>query len=266
MRGARTPHGEIRCIGPARAFTIRLVRSLLLAAAACSCNHVSLPAPPPAPAAAAATALAVPASEPRPFAVPDETMEFRAGFRGIHVGVVQTAIGRPGWIDNHHAIIVRSHGHSDGLVSMLGEIAWDLSTTIDLDAGHPIENREQAQISLAGQHEHHDNHHTWSTGDQRHDIHSVIGMLRGWQSRGSERMSAEVELGGGRFVVDVWNAGREYLPGPAKPAVRYDGKVHQFPFAIWISDDAARVPLRFQTDTPVGSVVVELTDYQVRGE
>jgi hypothetical protein len=35
------------------------------------------------------------------------------------------------------------------------------------------------------------------------------------------------------------------------------------PFSIWVSDDAARVPLAFQADTPLGAIGVELVDYQV---
>src|SRR2546421_4668024 len=102
----------------------------LLLAAACGCNHVPLATT--ARGAAAGSASELPS---RPFALADELMEFRASLRGVTLGVVQTAVGRPGWIGEHRAIIVRSRGHSDGLASLLGEIRWELETTIDLDDG-----------------------------------------------------------------------------------------------------------------------------------
>jgi hypothetical protein len=92
----------------------------------------------------------------------------------------------------------------------------------------------------------------------------VIGLLRGWHSLPGQHTSAEVELGGARFAVVVSNSGREYLTKAMKPAVRYDGRVHdKVPFAIWISDDAARVPLAFRAETPIGAVAIELVDYQI---
>src|SRR5205809_894186 len=114
---------------PSRRVHHPVVRTLTLLAV-CACNRL----PPGAPAAVAPSPAAA-AAAPKPFAVPDETMEFRASLRGVTVGVVQTAIGRPGWIGERRAIIVRSRAHSEGLVSMLGEIVWELNTTIDLDAG-----------------------------------------------------------------------------------------------------------------------------------
>lgn len=252
-----------RCNRGPGAFILDIVRTLLAAAAAATaCNHVPLPlasGPAPAPAPAAA------ASAPKAFAVPDETMEFRASFRGIPVGLVQTAVGQPGWIGDRHAIVVRSRGKSDGLASLFGDLVWELSTTVDLDASVPIEDREEAWLSFAGHDEHHDNHHTWSAGDAGHDVHSVVSALRGWQSRSGDSASAEVRLAGGHFPVVVWNAGRDLLAALGKPAIRYEGRVHgRFPFTIWISDDAARVPLEFRTETPIGTVAVELVDYQVR--
>jgi hypothetical protein len=198
-------------------------------------------------------------------AVPDETMEFRASLRGIHVGVVQTAIGRPGWVDGRRAIIVRSRAKSEGLAALLGEISWELQSTIDLEGGFPIEDREEAWIDLAGQREHHADAHTWSGRDDRHDVHSAIGVLRGWQADHGERATVRMTLGGGHFQLAVWNAGRELVSD--RPAVRYDGSVVGMrqapPFSIWVSDDAARVPLAFQADTPLGAIGVELVDYQV---
>ena len=203
-------------------------------------------------------------ARPRALAVPNETMEFRVRFRGITVGSVQTAIGRPGWVDGHRAIIVRSRGHGDGLVSIFGDLVWELTSTIDLDRGTPIRDREEAWIEFAGKKDHENDEHTWRDGEARHDVHSAIAVLRGWHGAHDETTDVEVRVGGGRFTITVWDAAHEFLAAAEKPAVRYDGVVDRgFHFAIWLSDDSARVPLAFRCDTELGTLTVDLVDYEI---
>ena len=224
-----------------------------LLVALCACK--------PVPVAEPRDARAV-TSAPHPLAMPDETMEFLAQLGGVSVGRVQTAIGRPGWIDSRRAIIVKSRARSEGVAALVGDIQWELSTTIDLDAGWPIEDREEAWIDVAGDHEHHRNDTT--SDDHRHDIHSAIALLRGWHSTPGERATVEVGLAGGHFEITVWDAGHELLASANKPAVRYDGRAaDRFPISIWLSDDAARVPLAFRADTKIGAVTVQLASYDV---
>ena len=234
----------------------------LVIAAVCACTRI--PAPHSEPPRNQTTPF-----RPTPLAIPNETMEFRARFRGITVATIQTAIGDGGWVDGRHAIIIRSRGRVDGLLAVIGELTWELSTTLDLDHEYPIEDHEEAWAELAGRKTHEDHHHTWEQGEERHDIHSAIGFLRGWHSKHDERAVVQVEVGGGRFGVAIWEAAREFLAAADKPAVRYEGIVDNHDaihFSFWVSDDAARVPLAFETDTEVGSIAVDLVDYQVASE
>jgi hypothetical protein len=258
MPGSRGSTQLVRCFCRPRAFTIQIVRALAMTLA-CACNHLAPAVPPPAP-----TGPSPAAAPPKVLALPEETMEFHATLRGIHVGIVQTAIGKPGWIGDRHAIIVKSRAKSDGLAALLGEVSWELETTIDLDGSYPIKDREDAWIDVAGEHEHHGESRTWQSGDAHHDVHSAIGVLRGWQSERGTRAEVRMRLGGGSFPLEVWNGGRELLEPSNKPAVRYDGNAHhEVPFSIWISDDAARVPLAFRAETPIGTIGIELVDYQI---
>jgi hypothetical protein len=134
----------------------------------CGCNAV--------PVASSAVATApkppqpAPADEPKIFAVPDELMEFGVSLRGIHVGVVQTAIGRPGMVDGHRELIVKSRGKTDGFAALIGDLKWELESTIDLDASLPLTSHEQAWIDFAGdkQHEDHTHKSDRGTGPRRH--------------------------------------------------------------------------------------------------
>ena len=60
-------------------------------------------------------------------------MEFRVELRGITVGRVRTAIGEVGWYEGKRSIIVRTRAESDGFISLVGKVAWELQSTIDLD-------------------------------------------------------------------------------------------------------------------------------------
>ncbi len=212
------------------------------------------------PAAPAGKTVALAAGS---LAMENELMEFRVSLRGVTFGFVQTAIGRPGWVEGHRAIIVRSRGQGDGLAALFGEITWELTTTLDLDSGMPIEDREEATMAFAGKHEHARDDHTWHDGDTRHDPHSAIGVIRAWSSHPGDRIELEVTVGGGHFEAALWDAGREYLATAHKPAVRYDGVAdHDIKFAAWLSDDAARVPLAFHAESPIGVIAIDLVDYQ----
>ena len=195
-------------------------------------------------------------------AVPGETMEFAVALRGIRVGLVQTAVGWPGVVDDHRAVIVRSRGKTDGLLSLLGDLTWELSSTVDVERGVPIVDHEEAWAQLAGDKEHHESRHRWDDGDHRHDIHSAVTAIRGWKSSPGQRTEMEVEIGGGHFDVTMWHVGRAMVLH--QPAIRYDGlAADKIPFSAWVSDDTSRVPLRFAAQTEWGEISVELVDYQI---
>jgi hypothetical protein len=241
-------------IGERRAF--RSVMRGLLVLMACGCNH--LPITTASAATAAAPIVAVEPSVPV-FVVPDETMSFVITFRGIQVANVQTAIGKPGWVDGKHAVIIKSLGRTEGFVALIGTMRWELESTIDLDRGNPITDHEEAWAELAGEKQQHDDHHGKFENDD-HDVHSAIGTLRGWHGGPKEHRNVRMQLGGGHFPIDIWPAGRDVVSG--RPALRLDGTadgdVH---FSIWLSDDAARVPLLCSTETEFGTIAVKLVEY-----
>ncbi len=223
----------------------------IIALAACT----GVPRPAPAPRHAAPLAGAV-------LAVPGETMEFKVALRGIRVGIVQTALGWPGVVDGRSAIIVRSRGKTDGVLQLIGDLTWELDSTIDLERGLPIIDHEEAWAEFAGQKEHHRGAHHWDADEHRHDIHSAVGAIRAWHSAPGDRTEFDVELGGARFDVQLWHVGRAVVQH--QPAIHYDGlAAGEFPFSAWVSDDLARVPLRLTAQTTWGEISVELVDYQI---
>ena len=210
-------------------------------------------APAPVPAVQAPTI----AELTTPLAIPGESMVYEITFRGMRAARVQVAVGQPGWIEGRPSIIVKSHGETDGLVALIGELDWSLETTIDLERGTPLLTVEDAKVTFAGETE---KIHERST-DGIHSIHSAIVALRGWRSLPNQQAALELDIADARLDIALHEGTRELLD-TGKPAVRYDGVARsKFPFKMWISDDVARVPLRMQTATKWGNVAVELAEY-----
>lgn len=247
---------KICSIGEGRALYARMrAFAVTMVCLACGCNHLPV---------STASAAAAPTSKVEPslpaLVVPEETMQFRITFRGITVAQVQTAIGKEGFVDGHRAVIIKSAGKSAGFIALLGSMRWELETTLDLDRGVPLHSHEEAWAEMAGQKEHDDASHDWHEGDTLHDLHSAICTLRGWQPGPKDSREVRIGLGGGHFSLTIAPAGRGIVGG--RPALRYDGiAAEESHFTIWLSDDTARVPLAAETETPLGAVAVELTDY-----
>jgi hypothetical protein len=162
-------------------------------------------------------------------AVPGETMEFRVSLRGVKVGLVQTAVGWPGVIGERPALIICSRGKTEGVLSLIGDLTWELSSTIDTARGVPIEDHEEAWAELAGD-KHHENHRRrWDADDALHDIHSAVGAVRGRRSKPGDSTAFEVEIGGAHLDVALAHTGRAFAVH--QPAIRYDGLVEgEIPF------------------------------------
>src|SRR5439155_6462608 len=88
--------------------------------------------------------------------LPGEAMSYQVRLRGIAVARVEVAVGTPA--ERRGVVIVRAHGHSDGLLSVIADLTYDLTTTLDLEAGRPVEDVEETRIRAIGEEEEHERH------------------------------------------------------------------------------------------------------------
>ena len=236
------------------------VRLALLLAIVAGCNVPRTTAQP----------SAAPVTLTRAHGVPGEGLEYRATLRGIAVGKVQVGVGQLGVVDGKRQIIVKSRGHSDGLLAIVSELTWQLTSTLDLDRARPVETLEEVSVVLVGDEKERDsNQRTWQDDDTDHDLHSAAAVIRGWRSKRGERGELTVEIDSFDLAVSLWHATNElvYITRRTLAAVRYDGIVaDKYKFSVWVSDDLARVPLRLRTQSKWGEIVVELTHYEPPGE
>ncbi|CAN5722709.1 hypothetical protein BH11MYX3_BH11MYX3_28410 [soil metagenome] len=214
---------------------------------------------PPGPAAA--PGAQEPAQLVQTFGVPGEAMEFAATLRGLAVGRVVTAVGKPGWVDGQRALIVKSRGQSTGMIALLAELVWEQTTTINLDRGHIIDSKEETWTVLAGEHEHETR--SLDGAEDVHDIHSATAAVRAWRSLPGQTALLDINFGHHTVHAELRDAGHGFLVSAGEPAVRYEGTFEdEVRFSAWVSDDTARVPLRFECELDrFGRIVVELVHY-----
>lgn len=197
----------------------------------------------------------------KPFAVPGEAMEYAASLRGLDVGRAVTAVGKLGYADGHRSVIIKTRGQSTGMIALLAELTWEETSTVDVDRGHVLASHEESWDVIAGGHEEHD---VFTIGDEgSHDLHSAVAAVRAWRSMPGQHAKLTVRFAGGSFPTELADMGHGYLVSAQQPAVRYEGTFdHAVKFAAWVSDDIARVPLRFECDFElIGLLVVELVHY-----
>jgi hypothetical protein len=194
----------------------------------------------------------------KPLAFADETMAYAISFRTVHVARVQVAVGKPGWFEGRPAIIVKARGATDGVLSLIGTINWQLETTIDLENGSPLHMKEEATATVAGEtNEVHRDH-----APSEHTVLSAATVLRGWRSMPNQQAKLDLRIDAADIDVEIHEVAHEFLEAQAKPAVRYAGTARSSsPFQLWISDDIARVPLALHAATEWGSIDMELVDY-----
>ena len=205
-------------------------------------------------------------ARPPTLVFPNETFEFVGKLHGIQVARVQSAVGDAGYVDGKRAIIIRSRGFAEGVLSLVTELTWELTTTLDLEGGLPLEHLEEAWLIFRGEQDHERDERSLRAGDTDHDVHSLICALRGWTALPHEPVKLTVAIGGAQIRLEVWEAGRGEWIGKF-PAVRFEGVGRgKYPFTVWISDDADRVPLLVKAETKWGDIIVELVEYGSNGK
>jgi hypothetical protein len=227
--------------------------ALIILIAACSAQ---VPPRPPAVVSPSTSGLVT-------YAIPGEFAAFVLSFRGFVVGRAAVDVGAPGVLDDRRVVVYRSRGQTEGLVTLLGEVRWELETTIDLDRAVAIRDREDTYLGPPETVEHIVREHSEADDNLQHDIQSMVAGIRGWRSKVGDRVELDLVFASARLDVEMWDAGRGFRPGRQVPAVRYDGVIDgETGFVAWMSDDADRVPLEVRIASKWGEISIELAEYR----
>lgn len=211
---------------------------------------------------------------------------------GVSAGQLAGVAGPRCRLGDGEALLVRSAARSSGLAALLKDARASLVSLVDVRSGLPVQSRTHQQVRRpvqveaihAGELVHLQTTRSqrrkhswqWELPPDTHDLHSLLGRLRHWSPEVRPRARVHLLLGKRLWRVELTFRGREVLDrdeGP-RPALRIDGvgqrlrkslepsKARPRSFAVWISDDAERVPLRFLMDTKAGEVRAELDGYR----
>jgi uncharacterized protein DUF3108 len=107
-------------------------------------------------------------------------------------------------------------------------------------------------------------------GAEPHDLHSAMLLLRSWRPRLDEQAYFYVVLGRRPWRVDVTSRGPEMIAQGEDHRLTYriDGVAVRLwqsadaapkHFSLWLSEDAARTPLRMVADASFGQITMALT-------
>src|SRR3954470_18096854 len=189
-----------------------------------------------------------------------ESLQYDVALRGMTVGHVVVSIGEPGEVDGRRAVVVRSSAKGGGALSLFSDLDWELETVVALDDTHAISEQEAVDVCPIVGEAIHEKNTRELTGSADYNVHSAAEMIRAWHSRRGEDKSFDLRVSDIYLDVKLHDAAREM--SAKLPAVRYDGIVRdKYPVSIWVSDDAARVPLRMVSASKWGDIAVDLVAY-----
>jgi len=200
-----------------------------------------------------------------------EILDYDVSMRGIVVAHVQVVVGQPettsesvdGVETMFPAVTVRSHGTSAGIVAAVGTGTWDLRTKVSTRTWSAIGEDETVDARMVGKHVHRERRDFWLAAEGHQTLDSAVLGLRAWRSRPGDARSLQVWLDGHPHPIELVHGGSELLG--TMPAIRYEGMFRsRVPVRAWLSNDAARVPLRAEAPTDFGVVRVELVGYECR--
>lgn len=234
----------------------------------------------------------------QPLFIPGESMVFELTLRNVVGGRAAIVVGEPGRMNGQPVLIVRSLVESAGVAAWFQTVRNDVQTWVDTATGVAIEHRGEsrrgkkqaralARFAPGGtgvviEYERSDKPRTihrkaMPAGQQVHDFHSAMGLLRAWMPRPGERLYYYTANGKRIWRTDLRYMGSETVRTAMGmlPAMRFEGvsirldrklepdsKKPPRPFTFWFSDDDLRMPLRLKASTEYGDFMAELVDYQ----
>ncbi len=220
-----------------------------------------------------------------------EAFTFNLRFTFLDAGRVRLAIPPPVRVGERRLIHVTGQAEATGVARLFTHMRDDYSLVLDADTLLPtsIQVEESGyrtrlvRTALSGKHI--DIRVIKPQGEQRfvgdlpgepHDPVTALMILRQARLRDGDRMELWLLDGSALYRGDIQVAGHESLDTVEgrRPAVRLlcsgvairpTGKVIGDPprkAVMWLSDDAARLPLRIDGDTDLGTAHFELTSHQ----
>jgi hypothetical protein len=208
-------------------------------------------------------------------------------------------VGEVADLDGKQAIIVQGHAKSTGFAALVKNVDDVYTSWLDVTTGRSLRwvvdeqtsdgaSRERTDAHLATRAENTIPVDVWVDGKQLSepqkvtlpdvwDYNALLIALRAWEAPRGSSVEAEVFRSRYMWHTKVTVAGKETLATELGdfPTLRIEGTSYRVnrdgtrdtsleprDFTLWISDDAARVPLQTVAHTDYGEVTLAIVDYQ----
>jgi len=227
-------------------------------------------------------------------------MTYRVHLRGVEVAAMTFAVGDRTELEGRAAIAVQCRLQSSGLANLVTSIDDTYTSWIDTATGRPLRWESVERSAKRKQVEHtiaelaaregalvpitfaiDDQPPTPEpqkvAGPEVWDYNAFLVALRSWEGAPGTRASLEVLRSRWLWRIDVTIGGAETLVTELGelPALRFDlhaarldragnkdPNSEERDFAVWISNDGDRVPLKLTANTDYGDVLMTIADYQ----
>ncbi len=202
-----------------------------------------------------APARPTPISVAEPLLVAGERMAWNVSWRGLDVGRVQLAVGN----ERRRAVTVTSEFTTQGLAARMAPVRHELTTLIDGGTGLPLDGIDVLFTDGVSKRAEYTNERFRS--DEVHTFHTALATLRAWAQPRAQPGYLMVLHQRDLYRVDV------ATPTVEQQRLRVDGRAAKLEndgkpmsFTLWLSLDAARIPLALEIDDGRGRVAAELID------
>jgi len=225
----------------------------------------------------------------------EESWVWRLSIRGLPVGSLVAASGRPGKVDGRRVIISQFQVKTSGLAAVVSGVDDAFTTHVDLDTGLPLQQRTDVakgkwrevdfhgggSFDIVRYHEFEKEpvrRQTLPRAAHPYDFTTLVHAMRSLDQPG-KRYSLLFYASTRIWKTELTVVGRETVSTPLgrRRAVRIEGRMKRTGrdfkidsakerrFVAWISDDKNRVLLEMKAKTEYGDLRLSLMEYRQRG-
>jgi hypothetical protein len=221
--------------------------------------------------------------------------------KGVTVGEYRLTVAGPCALDGRAVMPVYSKAEHRGLLGAFAQNDAVATSWLDLETGYPVETISMVESPRSTKHfeisygnaafqfiyhrQSKRNSRKFRHASERklpphvpgHDMHSALGVMRTWAGKIGKRGSIYTVFGKRLWRVDAKVVAKEELTVGDKSfqSIRIEGTARTMSFeltpnkrvyawALWVSDEAARLPLKATMQSRDGIVQAELINYEQR--
>jgi len=236
-----------------------------------------------------------------PLATPGERMSYKLTLKGVDLGTFSLSVGNVVDLDGTQTVVVQTQAKSGGLASLVADIDDQFTSWIDIKTGRPrrfevFEHADRkskdkdhiivdfvARTATGVPVNYGVNDEPLKTLTQPvtqkdiWDYNAFLLAIRGWE--GEKGSTATLEVFRSRYIwrmaITLGGKGNLVTDLGELPVLRFDAVTtkidrngqpwagqEQRTFTLWISDDDDRVPLKLDATSDMGSISMDIVDYQ----